>query len=308
MGTLEKANLAAHLHLNAPNLPALSWEPPPPPSEMHPPKRDPCSDVQLFLLFIVTITWKQTSVISNNLYKTSKMDIKTAMMRLYHLHLKFRTAQQQLWQIVKRQHRTERLWMTRVKSEKTRIAKRTTFQREERKGSRRNTQESYKRSLRERRWRRNWCRLRFHCPSVDGSASTVASLSNNGIDLCNRFLHTYGRKENKKKKKSHSRLNCNSLVLWLVVFSVNCLTIFFCSNNRALYIQIYSEAEFWTALCTSEKLRGSFMYTSLFKSRRSFLHLVQSGQNYLSTSTCILSLRCAKWHCGVNNSSPVSKC
>lgn len=52
----------------------------------------------LALPFIVIETWKQTSVISNDLYKTSKMQIKTAFMHLYNLHLKSRTTQRQLWQ------------------------------------------------------------------------------------------------------------------------------------------------------------------------------------------------------------------
>lgn len=123
-----------------------------------------------------------------------------------------------------------------------------------------NVQGSCKRYLTARRWRSNWCRLRFHCPSVDGSASTVASPSNNSIDLWNRFLHTHRRK-GKKKKQTHSTLNCNSQVLRLVLISVNCLTIFFWCNNRASYIQIHSvRLDSGRLYLHSRDLQGSFMY------------------------------------------------
>lgn len=66
------------------------------PGQMHPSQRS--THDSWVLPFIVIVTWKQISVISNDLYKTSKMHIKTAFMHFYNLHLKFRTTQQQLCQ------------------------------------------------------------------------------------------------------------------------------------------------------------------------------------------------------------------
>ena len=158
-----------------------------------------------------------------------------------------------------------------------------------------------------RRWRSNWSRLRFRCPSVDGSASTVASLSNYSIDLCNRFLHKYRKKG--EKNKSHSRLNCNSQVLrsvWSQLIASQY------SFDPIIELHIYKYTLWgWflgSFMYIREKCRESLCTRHFSEFRRNFLHLVQSRQNELFVCTCILSSLRAKLHHRVNNSSPVSKC